>query len=219
MMSQLGISASSHVDPFIQTNEAGLAVTLNINQPVRMTSQLLYASQGHADDMSDYILQQGGQGQVLFQVLLSNPGFYKLQLYGLPFHDTSESLPGIFNYLIAYSPPARAPLPSVEAYPKQFGQWKEGCYLFTPQQGKLTQDMLKGGNELAFKLEVPTAKSVAVVVGEDWAQLERGDGGSGPWEGNVPLAGKFGKGNKLAICANYGQAKDSYSTLLDYTLA
>ena len=66
-----------------------------------MTSQLIYTSAGRSDDMSDYILQQSrGSSAVSFFIKLPKPGLYKLQMYALPFSDTSENLPGVFNYLI-----------------------------------------------------------------------------------------------------------------------
>jgi len=66
-----------------------------------MTSQLVYASNNKADDLSDYIVQQSrGTTSVTFLIKLPKTGLYKLQVYALPFADTSENLPGVFNYLI-----------------------------------------------------------------------------------------------------------------------
>ena len=70
---------------------------------------------------------------------------------------------------------------------------------------------------LHYKLDVPTANSVAVVVGDDWTQLEQGAPG-GPWEGDVPMGAHWGKQSKAAVCANYGSVKASYSTLLEFTM-
>jgi len=64
-------------------------------------------------------------------------------------------------------------------------------------------------------MDVPKAVSVAVVVGDDWTQLEQ-RGGAGPWEGETDLEKLRGKEKKVAICANFGGAKANYSTLLEY---
>jgi len=54
-----------------------------------------------------------------------------------------------------------------------------------------------------------------VVVGDDWTQLEaRGS----TWEGEVNLEHRWGRELKVALCANFGTVKASYSTLLEYSL-
>jgi len=56
-----------------------------------------------------------------------------LQIFAQPLNDTSDSLPGVYNYLINCASVPAPPIP----FPKQFSQWKEGCYLFTPVDGDL----------------------------------------------------------------------------------
>ena len=66
-----------------------------------MTSQLIFASNNRSDDTSDYILQQSlGTTGVTFFIKLPKTGLYKLQIYALEVADSSENLPGVFNYLI-----------------------------------------------------------------------------------------------------------------------
>jgi len=49
-----------------------------------MTSQLVYFSGGHSDDLTDYVLQQShGTSSVTFQCRLPRPGLYKLQVHFL----------------------------------------------------------------------------------------------------------------------------------------
>ena len=75
---------------------------------------------------------------------------------------------------------------------------------------------------LPFQLDVPKANSVAVVIGEDWTQLDQKLGGVGPgggaWEGEVEVEKHRGVETKVAVCANFGNVKASYSTLLEYSL-
>ena len=214
----LGITAATHADPFVQINSGDISVAFKLTQPLRMTSQLIYVSKGRQEDCSDFILQQGRPNEVLFQLKLPKVGMYKFQVYGLPYADSSESLPGVYNYLISCSHTFATPV----TFPKQFGQWKEGCYLHGPQEGRLTQAIqhpsgTSSHKNIYFKLAVPNCKAVAVVVGEDWTQLEQAEP-DGTWQGDVTMESQWGKEKKLSVCANYGSVKASYSTLLEYTM-
>jgi len=79
-------------------------------------------------------------------------------------------------------------------------------------------DTLKAvvGNDV--QVEVPKANSVAVVVGEDWTQLETKGGAGSAWEGEVNMERRWGREVKVALCANFGSVKASYSTLLEYSV-
>jgi len=68
------------------------------------------------------------------------------------------------------------------------------------------------------QVDVPKANSVAVVVSEDWTQLEAKGGPGSAWEGEVNLERCWGREAKVALCANFGSVKASYSTLLEYSL-
>ncbi len=214
---KLGLSNASHVDPYLQTDNGDIEVSFQMSAPLRMTSQLIYVSQNKNEDFSDYILQQGRGNTVYFVLKLPKTGMYKFQVYALPFSDTSESLPGVYNYLIN----CRMTQATLIPFPKQYGQWKEGCFLSEPLEGQLQANRpMKGSASsfqyIYFKVGVPKANSVAIVVGDDWTQLEQKD--NGPWEGEVFMEKHWGNESKAALCANYGTVKASYSTLLEYTL-
>ena len=214
---KLGLSATTHTDPYLQTDTGDIQVSFSMGQPLRMTSQLIYVSNNRQDDCSDYILQQGQGNHVIFMVRMPKPGMYKFQIYGLPYADTSESLPGVYNYLVN----CHNTQTKLSPFPKQYGQWKEGCFLHEPLEGHLTANRPSKGSAQSFqyvyyKVDVPKAKSVAVVVGEDWTQLEQKSSES--WEGEVFMEKHWGHENKAALCANYGNVKASYSTLLEYSL-
>jgi len=70
----------------------------------------------------------------------------------------------------------------------------------------------------AVQLEVPLASAVAVVVGDQWSQLETRGPPSSIWEGEVDLAEFLDRESKLFVCANYGSVSSSYHTLLEYTI-
>jgi hypothetical protein len=145
-----------------------------------------------------------------FVCKLPKTGGYKLQIFALPYTDPSESLPGVFNFVIDTSGQAPDTLP----FPKQFAQWKEGCLLSSPQVGHLDRSLERNGN-IFFNLSVPKAGAVAVVVGEDWTQLDDKDG---RWQGDVPFAEHWGNESKVSLCANYGSVQSSYSTLLEFSM-
>ena len=66
---------------------------------------------------------------------------------------------------------------------------------------------------------MPRANAVAVVIGEDWCQLETtGSPTSSVWEGDVNMAEYWGRESKVFVCANYGSVSSSYHTLLEYTI-
>lgn len=162
---KLGLSTTSHHDPYIQADADELQVALALSQPLRVTSQLINCSNN--EDVSQFVLQQSTkQGVVLF-TRLATTGLYKLQIYALPYTDSNENLPGVFNYLIS----CRNSRPNLPPFPKQYGQWKEGCYLHTPLNGILNRISHK------FLVSVPKAHSVAIVAGEDWNQLEQNPAG------------------------------------------
>ena len=214
---KLGLSTTTDQDPYIQTESGDLSITFNMVEPLRMTSQLIYISQNRNDEFSDYVLQQGKGGAISFQLRLPKVGMYKFQLYALPYSDTSESLPGVYNYLINCTNTFATFVP----FPKQYGQWKEGCYLHEPLEGQIDQNRPNKGSassfqHVYFRVDIPNAKAVAVVVGDDWSQLDQKPNGS--WEGEVPMESHWGKDSKAALCANYGSVKASYSTLLEYAL-
>jgi len=55
----------------------------------------------------------------------------QFQLFGTLQSSASESLPGVYAYLINCKQTVADTLP----FPKQFGPWKDGCYLYEPLEG------------------------------------------------------------------------------------
>lgn len=138
-------------------------------------------------------------------VSLPETGYYKLQLFALLLPDDSKTLPGVFNYLINCTKVAS---PAV-TYPKQFAQWKEGCYIVEPFSLTGKPDLTK----TRFEAFLPNAKQCAVVVDGSWSHLEKS--ASGLWAGVVNLEQYKGKDMKVTLNANYGEDK-SFSTMLEY---
>ena len=205
---QLGLATSSHDDPYVQLDDGYVQIELEMMQKLRLTAQLICMADNGNVDMSEYVLQQGTGSKAVFVLRLVKPGFYKFQLYGLPYTDSSENLPGIFNYLINCTSTYMKQMP----FPKQYGHWKEGCYLHMPVDGVLMPSETL--ENTFFKIDVPTAHSVAIVIGETWTQLTKVSVGS--WEGSINLEKHWGRESVVAVCANYSGVNSSYSSLLEF---
>ena len=112
-------------------------------------------------------------------------------------------------------------LAPLQPFPKQFAQWKDSCYLHEPQNGVLHTGDMRGG-QLRMRLFIPKAQAVSAVCGEEWFALN--NAGDGMWSSDLELAPLFQalaaqkKLGKLSVCANFGAAKASFSTLLEYAM-
>lgn len=171
-----------------------------MGQPVKVTGNLIEAST--TKDYSNHLFTQTQGDVVSYIVQMPSTGYYKLQIYALPVSDESKTLPGVYNYLINCT---RAPK-AAQPFPKQYAQWKEGCYLYEP----LT--IANSNGSVAFKATVPSAKSVAVTVNDSWTQLK--NSGGNVWEGPVQIT----KDARVTLNVNYGGDDTKYSTLLEYNL-
>ena len=177
-----------------------LEVKFRMGQPVKVTGNLIEAST--TKDFSNLLFTQTQGDVVSYIIQLPSTGYYKLQVYALPVSDDSKTLPGVYNYLINCT---SAPKP-VQPFPKQYAQWKEGCYLYQP----LT--LASADATVSFKALVPKAKQVAVTVNDTWTQLK--NSGSDVWEGAVQIL----KNSRVTLNVNYGGDETKYSTLLEYNL-
>lgn len=179
-----------------------LEIKFRMGKPVKVTGNLINASDN--SDSSELIFTQTQDDVVSFILQIPSEGFYKLQVYALPVTDESKTLPGVYNYLINCGRMSKP----VQPFPKQYAQWKEGCYLHEPM-------FLKGmSGNTKFKVLVPKAKAVAVTFNDDWFQLNAV--GNDVWEGSVLL--DKAKSSKVTLNANYGGEELKYSTLLEYSL-
>ncbi|CAH1782646.1 unnamed protein product [Owenia fusiformis] len=212
---ELVLTTYSHHDPYIKDAVGEVIIQMKTTRPLRVTSELIHTT--NDEDFTDFILQQYEDNIISFVVKLPKAGSYKLQMYALPNTEPSETLPGVYNYLIDCSQ-AHA---SLVAYPKQYGHWKE-CYLFEPTHGHLdpskpTRGSTNSQQFIFFKIEVPNVSAVAVVVGTDhWTQLDQKQ--PNVWEGQVTMNWHWGVENRVDVCARRDPSNTSYSTLLTYTM-
>ncbi|ESN89888.1 hypothetical protein HELRODRAFT_104535 [Helobdella robusta] len=216
---KIGLKTINNSDPYIENNSGELQISFSTSQPLRTSSQLICVTNDQNKDCSNYVLQQSSPKGITFLVKLTEPGYYKFQLFGNPESEPGDSLLGVYNCLIHCKSTVASGVP----YPKQYGLWKEGCYLYEPLEGHLQHNRPDKGsastfNHVYFKLEIPKAVSVAVVVGQDnWFQLDKKDGNI--WEGEVDLEKLWGVERKLMVCGCTDENDDSnFNTYLDYSM-
>lgn len=202
---ELGLSALSNIDPEIRTNDNQLEIKLKYKDPVKVTHQLINTREDK--EMSEFVFTQTLHGTISFIINLPESGFYKFQIFALPANDDSKSLPNVYNYLINC---VRA-LHPVFPFPKQYAQWKDGCYLHEP----LVLHKEAPLRNVFWKVIIPGANAVAVVADGEWFHLEKK---GNHYEGNSNLEPFKNKDTKITVNANFGADESKYSTMLEYRL-
>ena len=210
---KLGLTLLGDPDPYIHSESSEKNVVFQLSKPLILLSQLIHVSDNQTQDCSSYILQQTKDNHLTLKLRMPRPGFYKHQIYALAVGDPSDNLPCVFNFLID----CHESTEDVQPFPKQYSQFKESCFLYEPLKAHLHQP--QDGTTVHFKLDVPRAQEVAVVVDGSWSYLKKAaEEDDAPWQGEVDLTKYWGKGVKLVVCANYDKSQTTYNTLLDYTV-
>ena len=69
---------------------------------------------------------------------------------------------------------------AVFPFPKQYAQWKEGCFMYEPGLIPTTRGPHAAQANLAtlpqqvnFRVSIPKSQAVAVVAGQNWTHLDR----------------------------------------------
>lgn len=201
---ELGLSVQSHTDPVITARDNHYEIKMKHRGPIKVTHQL--QSCKDEKDYSEFVFTQIKDGVVQLLLHFPSPGWYKLQIYALPLSYPSKSLPNVYNYLIHCTKTLNPCFP----FPKQYVQWKDGCYLYEPlnlcESTKLTH--------VKWRVLIPHAKQVAVVVDDEWTHLE--NKGGPVFEGTCNLNQYRGKDKKVTLNANFGEDESKYSTMLEY---
>lgn len=202
---ELGMSLLSHQNPEFTLDTNELELKLKAPKPIKVTTNLIDTRDD--SDHSSLIFTQSKDGLLTFVVTFPRSGWFKLQIFALEASNESKSLPNVFNYLIH----VKEALKPAYNYPKQYAQWKDGCFLYSPL-------LLHSKASLAnvqFKVFIPNALSVAVVAEGEWHHLNKvGEN----WEGSAGLHKHRGKDVKVTLNANYGGDENKFSTLLEYII-
>ncbi|KAK3757666.1 hypothetical protein RRG08_000177 [Elysia crispata] len=214
---EFGLSCVSHVDPVIHLDVNTVTIAMKTSEPMRVTANLIAVNTD--EEFPDFVFSNCLGNQISFIINMPAEGYYKLQIYAMPQSDPSQQLPGVFNYLINCKALTQAVFP----FPKQYAQWKEGCFMYEPGLIPTNRGPHAAQANLAtlppqvnFRVSIPKAQAVAVVAGQNWTHLDRVQGDE--WAKIVDVAGLYGQGVKVTLNANFGGDKTSYSTLLEYML-
>jgi len=202
---ELRLSTLSHNDAEFSLDINEVEIKLRAPKPIKVTTSLLHAEDD--SDHSEFIFTQTKDGVLSFIITFPRSGWYKFQIFALEASDESKSLPNVFNYLVQ----VKEALKPAYTYPKQYAQWKDGCYLYSP----LILNSKTSLANVVFKVYIPNAKSVAVVAEGEWFHLKKAGEN---WEGNASLSKHRGKDVKVTLNANFGGDESQYSTLLQYII-
>ncbi|XP_076461449.1 uncharacterized protein LOC143293941 [Babylonia areolata] len=215
--SEFGMATVSHPDPVIHLDCNTVTVVFQTRQPMRILANLI-AVEGE-EDFSSFTFSNTSGLNLVLTVHLPKPGFFKLQVFGTPVSDSSQQIPGIYNYLVNCGQVTQPVFP----FPKQFAQWKEGCFMAEPMAIVTTHGPFASQVEkerlpdtITFCVDIPGAKKVATVLDQEWTALEQGS--DKRWSGKVKVGQHYGTSTRLTLNANYGADKTNYATLLEYFL-
>jgi hypothetical protein len=90
--------AASHQDPIVHLDCNTVSITLKSQSEMRVTANLISVEEDQ--EYPDFVFSNSLGTNITFIINLPFTGFFKLQIYGLPFNDKRQELPGIYNYLI-----------------------------------------------------------------------------------------------------------------------
>ncbi|XP_076460852.1 uncharacterized protein LOC143293635 [Babylonia areolata] len=206
---EVGMECVSHkTAEFTVPQENEAEIKFRVSAPVKSTCNLIQVRT--EQDFPQYVFTQTCNEQLSYVISFPEHGWYKFQIFALPASDPNKSLPNVFNYLID----VRRALKAVYHYPKQYAQWRNGCYLYNP----LILNSSSRLHNVPFKVLVPKAKQVAVVAAGEWTQLEKAAGAADTWEGHVSVDQHRGKGVKVTLNACFGEDESKFATLLEYVV-
>ncbi|KAI8508799.1 hypothetical protein Bbelb_138980 [Branchiostoma belcheri] len=209
---QLGMTLASHTDPVITTDTREVTVTFGTTGPLWFYPELTHHEDSKANDMTAHAIIQDdpeNDQQIQAKLVLPNAGYYKFSLFAKA-ASANGSHQREVSYLVHCTDAAGDSTTVHTGFPQFMGCWGTGCCIVEPNTRTLP-----GGDSQHFKLKVPGAAGVAVILpNKKWCHLEQGEDGT--WEGDVlvPLGGYTG--GEVKVVAKMKEGGDSYLPLLQY---
>ncbi|XP_066287072.1 uncharacterized protein [Branchiostoma lanceolatum] len=211
---QLDITLSSHTDPVIVTNTRDVTIAFGTAAPLWFYPELTHHEDGKSNDLTaNAAIQDDPQNnqQILAKLILPNAGYYKFSLFAKA-AGANGNHQRVISYLIHCTDVAGDSAPEHTGFPQFMGCWGTGCRIVEPNTRTLP-----GGDSQHFKLKVPDAAGVAVILpNKKWCHLQQEEDGT--WEGDVvvPLGGYTG--SEVKVVAKMKEGGDSYLPLLQYVV-
>lgn len=191
-----GLKLESHPNGLIKTGGT-LELRLGAPPAVALIASLLRKEKKVPGNLLH--IQRDG-GSYLVNAIFPKRGQYTLRIFV-----NDKGGKGSYQFAMEYTVAAARGAGAQAGFPVFYGKYNEqGALLLAPMEGNL-----KAGSIQKFRLKVPGATHVAVVVGKKWTQLSRK---GGEFQGEVPIA----KG-KINVFANFTGGQGSYAGLLQYT--
>lgn len=208
VMEKLQIVAENQLDPLIVSSGDNLEIKFKMNKEIKVTHTFQYydVHDTSISDIDRYVfLRSRNDTGATYLVRCPKEGFYIFSLYAAETEGDQQTLDCAYRYLII----CQEPNPSISVFPKTYHRWQR-CTLHEPVSGDLMTE-----KRYNFRLDVPQAVEVFLVIGEHWHHLKRKMGFT--WETNI----NTGKSSSTAkIYARFSAERDVsiFAHLLDYEL-
>lgn len=202
----LKLELKSHKSAEFSTNDNIFNLEIKSPQKLQTTSQL-HKHKGEAkEDVSGGVFTQYQNNVLTFHLALPEPAWYVFHIFAKPADDGGSSLPGVFTYLIQCKKASKKVFP----YPKQFADFKPGCFVHKPMYLDTTKDL----KNVEFRVTVPGAKGVAVTAKDEWTHLT--SKGSDLWQGEVSIEQYRGQNVDVKLNARFEDDGTKFSSLVVY---
>ncbi|GFO10596.1 kyphoscoliosis peptidase [Plakobranchus ocellatus] len=229
VMEALKIQTDTHADPLVVCNSDIIEISFSLShEDTRLTHTFQYfdVRDGSISDIDRYaFLRSRSDTAANYVIRCPKEGFFIFSLYAADVGDTdkksinksgaslpeskensSTSLDCAFRYLII----CQEPSPSVAMFPKTYQRWQQ-CALHEPLAGDLYI-----GKLIMFRLDVPVASEVFIVIGQIWHHLKRKERGT--WEGQVHTGYQIGSATVYARFPGPEKETSLFSQILEYQI-
>lgn len=209
IMDQLAIVAENQIDPLIVSDSDYLDIIFKMGKDVKVTHTFQYydSQEGSVNDIDRYVfLKSRNEEGAIYMIRCPKEGFYIFSLYATMSEGMdNQSLDCAYRYLII----CQEPNPAVMVFPKTYHRWQR-CTLHEPVSGDLMTN-----KHYTFRLDIPQASEVFVVIGDIWYHLKRKLGFT--WEGSIHT-GSVAQVLKVMARFVHGKESSIFAHLLDYEL-
>jgi len=190
-----GLELVSHTEGTIQVSDQ-ITIILSAPSDVLLMAGLERDGEELPDTLT-FVQREGDRYEV--DAVFPQAGEYDLTVFA-----KRKDEEGLYTSAVTYTIVASQGQPAAAGFPKAFlAFYERGVYLYAPKAGHL-----EPGTSQAFKLTVPAAEEVAVIVGDDWYQLQKqGD----LFQGDAAIAE-----GEIQVCAKF-PGETLYSCVLRYT--
>jgi len=200
------LELKSHKSAEFSTNDNIFDIELKAPEPLKTTVQLHKCKGEAQEEVTGGVFTQYNDKVLTFHLALPDVAWYTFNIFAKSIDSEGASLPCVYTYLIQCK---KAPK-KVYPYPKQFADFKAGCFVFNPRFLDVSKDLKK----VEFKVKVPGAKGLAVTARDEWTHFT--SKGGDLWLGEVALEHLKGKDVDIKLNAQFSDDKTKFATLLVY---